>query len=81
MNALFIFFLRLFFCLVAAKLLLRAVGVESRAYILGLTALFMGNLYWFMYLVERNRFPSRPREAAGPLDNATEAEPPPRVEG
>jgi len=55
-KVLFRFFLRLFVCLVAAKFLLQVLGVEDRGYLLGLTALFTVNLYWFDYLEYRDRF-------------------------
>ncbi len=55
MSAVFSFFLRLFLCFVAAKLLLRAIGVEGRDYLVGLTLLFLANVYWFSYLVFRDR--------------------------
>ena len=56
MKVLFSFFLRLFACLVAAKFLLHLLGVEGRGYLVGLTALFLANLYWFDYLGSRDRF-------------------------
>ena len=56
MSAVFSFFLRLFICLVAAKFLLHILRVESRGYLVGLTALFLANLYWFDYLGSRDRF-------------------------
>jgi hypothetical protein len=55
MSAAFSFFLRLFLCFAAAKLLLRAIGVEGRDYLVGLTLLFLANVYWFSYLVFRDR--------------------------
>jgi hypothetical protein len=55
MSAAFSFFLRLFLCFAAAKLLLRAIGVEGRDYLVGLTLLFLANIYWFSYLVFRDR--------------------------
>ena len=55
MKTLFIFFLRLFFCFVAAKLVLRGVGLDSRGYLTTLTVLFTANLYWFDYLEYRGR--------------------------
>jgi hypothetical protein len=55
MSAAFSFFLRLFLCFAAAKFLLRAIGVEGRDYLVGLTLLFLGNVYWFSYLVFRDR--------------------------
>ncbi len=60
MKGLFRFFLRLFGCLVAAKFLLQLLAMEDRGYLLGLTALFLANLYWFDYLEYRDRVrPSR----------------------
>jgi hypothetical protein len=55
MSAVFSFFLRLFLCFAAAKFLLRAIGVEGRDYLVGLTLLFLANVYWFSYLVFRDR--------------------------
>jgi hypothetical protein len=55
MSAVFSFFLRLFLCFVAAKFLLQAIGVEGRDYLVGLTLLFLVNVYWFSYLVFRDR--------------------------
>jgi hypothetical protein len=59
MSAAFSFFLRLFLCFVAARFLLQAIGVEGRAYLVGLTIFFMINVYWFSYLVFRDRAASR----------------------
>ncbi len=55
MSAVFRFFLRLFLCFVAARFLLQAIGVEGRDYLVGLTILFLANVYWFSYLVFRDR--------------------------
>jgi len=55
MSAVFSFFLRLFLCFVAAKFLLQAIRVEGRDYLVGLTLLFLVNVYWFSYLVFRDR--------------------------
>jgi hypothetical protein len=55
MSAVFSFFLRLFLCFVAARFLLQAIGVEGRDYLVGLTILFLANVYWFSYLVFRDR--------------------------
>jgi hypothetical protein len=55
MSTAFGFFLRLFLCFVAAKFLLRAIEVEGRGYLVGLTLLFLANFYWFSYLVFRDR--------------------------
>lgn len=55
MNLVFAFFLRLFICFVAAKLVVQAVDLNSRDYLLALTVLFLVNAYLFDYLVFRNR--------------------------
>ena len=55
MSTAFSFFLRLFLCFAAAKFLLQAIGVEGRDYLVGLTVLFLVNVYWFSYLVFRDR--------------------------
>ncbi len=55
MSTAFRFFLRLFLCFVAARFLLSAIGVEGRGYLVGLTILFLANVYWFSYLVFRDR--------------------------
>ena len=55
MNLVFSFFLRLFICFVAAKLVVQAVDLNSRDYLLALTVLFLVNAYLFDYLVYRNR--------------------------
>jgi hypothetical protein len=78
MSGAFGFFLRLFFCFVAARFLLLAIGVGGRGYLVGLTMLFLANLYWFSYLVFRDR--TAPRAEAerdppgGPSSAAPEAE-------
>ncbi|MGO8760715.1 MAG: hypothetical protein ACLP2P_11305 [Desulfobaccales bacterium] len=81
MSAAFSFFLRLFLCFVAAKFLLLAVGVEGRGYLVGLTLLFLVNVYWFSYLVFRNRTSSpvaADRKPPGsPAAGAAESEKPP----
>jgi hypothetical protein len=58
MSAAFSFFLRLFLCFVAARFLLQAVGWEGRDYLVGLTILFLVNVYWFSYLIFRDRTPT-----------------------
>jgi hypothetical protein len=55
MGALFRFFLYLFICFVAAKFLLQAFGVESRQYLVGLTAVLLANVYWLSHLAFRDR--------------------------
>ncbi len=81
MSAAFSFFLRLFLCFVAARFLLQAIGVEGRDYLVGLTLLFLANVYWFSYLVFRDRKPPAAkgeRDQPGGLEAAApEAEEPP----
>ena len=67
MSAAFSFFLRLFLCFVAARLLLQAIGVEGRDYLVGLTLLFLVNVYWFSYLVFRDRTAAETGLTAGRL--------------
>ena len=81
MSAAFSFFLRLFLCFVAARFLLQAIGVEGRDYLVGLTILFLVNVYWFSYLVFRDRT-AAPVEAkrnpsGSPVATASEVEEPP----
>jgi hypothetical protein len=59
MAFVFSFFLRLFFCFLAAKLILLAFGAQSRNYLLGLTAIFLANVYWLDYASRRGRLPER----------------------
>jgi hypothetical protein len=81
MRVAFSFFLRLFLCFVAARLLLRAIGVEGRDYLVGLTLLFLVNVYWFSYLVFRDRTApgaKADRDSPGSLQGAvSEVEKPP----
>jgi hypothetical protein len=55
MSAVFGFFLRLFFCFVAARFLLQSIGLEGRDYLVGLTILLLANVYLFSYLIFRER--------------------------
>ncbi|MGO9620308.1 MAG: hypothetical protein ACLPT6_02745 [Desulfobaccales bacterium] len=55
MNWLFAFFLRLFVCFLAAKFLVQAVDLNSRTYLLSLTALLIINVYLFEILAYRDR--------------------------
>ena len=64
MSTAFSFFLRLFLCFAGAKFLLQAIGVGGRGYLVGLTLLFLANVYLFSYLVFRDRM-RPPYEAAG----------------
>ena len=82
MSTAFSFFLRLFLCFVAARFLLQAIGVEGRDYLVGLTVLFLVNVYWFSYLVFRDRTGLRgggqsATRAGSPMAAAPEAEEPP----
>lgn len=73
MKVFFTFFLRLFFCFVAAKFLLRVLGLDSRGYLIALTALFLGNIYWFDYLEYRDRIAFRLRKLAKPAPPPVDA--------
>jgi hypothetical protein len=80
MTTAFSFFLRLFLCFVGAKFLLHAIDAESRGYLVGLTILFLVNVYWFSYLVFRDRTASPAEEGnvhpQSPIDPASaKAEP------
>jgi hypothetical protein len=66
MNLVFSFFLRLFICFVAAKLVVQAVDLNSRDYLLALTILFIVNAYLFNYLVFRDRRPGQKTPDAAP---------------
>jgi hypothetical protein len=81
MSAVFSFFLRLFLCFVAARFLLQAIGVERRDYLVGLTLLFLVNVYWFSYLVFRERKGHKVEAQTDPRPSpaaaAPEAEEPP----
>jgi len=59
MVLLFSFFLRLFLCFLSAKLVLLAFEAPGRGYLLGLTALFLANVYGLDYLSQRGRLPAR----------------------
>ena len=76
MKVFFTFFLRLFFCFVAAKFLLRILGLDSQAYLIGLTAILLGNIYGFDYLEYRDRIAFRLRQSARPVPAGEEASPP-----
>jgi hypothetical protein len=75
MSTVFSFFLRLFLCFVAAKFLLHAIGVAGRGYLVGLTAVFLINAYWFSYLVFRDRPATRGEEGRGPARQPVEVRP------
>lgn len=55
MRFVFGFFLRLFCCFVGAKVLVRAIGLDTLDYLLTLTAVLLINVYLFQYLVFRDR--------------------------
>jgi hypothetical protein len=55
MSTAFSFFLRLFLCFAGAKFLLQAIGVGGRGYLVGLTLVFLANVYLFSYLVFRDQ--------------------------
>jgi hypothetical protein len=65
MSAVFSFFLRLFLCFVAARFFLQAIEVEGRNYLVGLTIVLLVNVYWFSYLVFRDRTASRIKVTRG----------------
>jgi len=81
MSKVFSFFMRLFLCFVAARFLLQAIGVEGRDYLVGLTLLFLINVYWFSYLVFRDRkapkVEAQPDLRPNPMAAAPPAEDPP----
>ncbi len=72
MNLVFAFFLRLFICFVAAKLVVQAVDLNSRDYLLALTVLFLANAYLFDYLVFRNRGPVKENPPEATADKTAE---------
>jgi hypothetical protein len=78
MGTVFSFFLRLFLCFVAAKFLLHAIGVAGREYLVGLTILFLINVYVFSYLVFRDQAapPAREDHSSPP----SSADPAPEVQ-
>ncbi len=80
MKLLFLFFLRLFFCFVAAKFLLRLLGLDSQPCLIGLTLIFLANLYWFDFLEYRDRIAFRLRKTKKPppktADEGAEMPPP-----
>jgi len=79
MSTAFSFFLRLFLCFAGAKFLLQAIGVGGRSYLVGLTLLFLANVYLFSYLVFRDRMPP-PTEVANPQPPAPVGPPPAKEE-
>jgi hypothetical protein len=77
----FSFFARLFFAFLAARILTLLVGWEGRPALVGLTLLFLANIYLFDYLDYRSRTSWRrqasPRPPAPPILPAAAPEPPP----
>jgi hypothetical protein len=53
MNLAFSFFIRLFVCFVAAKLVVLAADLNSRIYLVSLTVLLLVHVYLLKYLVFR----------------------------
>ena len=74
MHHLFTFFSRLFFAFLAAKLLTGLVGLPGLNPLVGLTFLFLGNVYLFDYLDYRSRSSWR-RRAPRPLTTPAPAPP------
>jgi hypothetical protein len=70
MNLVFSFFLRLFVCFVAAKLVVLAADLNSRTYLVCLTVLLLVHVYLLDYLVFRQGRAGRagPSEAAPKKD-------------
>ena len=71
MNLAFSFFLRLFVCFVAAKLVVLAADLNSRTYLVCLTVLLLVNVYLLNFLVFR---PGRAGRA-GPSEAAPKKDP------
>ena len=78
MSTAFSFFLRLFLCFAGAKFLLQAIGWDGRGYLVGLTLLFLANLYLFSYLVFKDRTASPTPKSGGagwpPAEASSEVE-------
>jgi hypothetical protein len=55
MRLLFSFFLRLFICFLAAKFILLIFESGNRSYLVGLTAVFLANIYLLEILGRRDR--------------------------
>ncbi len=73
MGTLFSFFLRLFICFVAAKLVVMVADLNSRTYLLSLTVLLLVNVYLLDYLVFRDRRPGpKTSESGAPGKDAGE---------
>ena len=84
MKHLFTFFLRLLVAFLAAKFLTRHFGLEGLEYWLGLTLLFLANVYFFDYLdyrghsLFRRRLPPR-HQTPPPTPPPSSAETPPET--
>ncbi len=73
MNGVFAFFLRLFICFVAAKLVVLVADLNSRTYLLSLTVILLVNVYLLDYLVFRDRRPGQgSAQGAAPPPDAGE---------
>jgi hypothetical protein len=78
MQPIFSFFFRLLFAFLAAKFLARFFGLESLAPLLGLTLLFLGNIYLFDYLDYRSHTAWRRSQGLSrPKSGLPAAAPPP----
>jgi hypothetical protein len=79
MRHLFPFFLRLFFAFLAAKCLAILFSLQGLGSLIGLTLLFLGNVYLFDYLDFRSRTTWR-RSQAVRQPRSTQSFPPPPPE-
>ncbi len=70
MSLVFSFFLRLFVCFVAAKLVVLIADLNSRTYLLSLTIVLLVNVYLLDYLVFRDRRPGHASPPAAPNSDA-----------
>jgi len=59
MSFLWSFCFRLLLCFLAARFILLVFGIEPRGYLVGLTLLFLANVYLLEVLVFRQQFPGR----------------------
>jgi hypothetical protein len=76
MHHIFTFFFRLFLAFLAAKFLARFFDLPGLGALVGLTLLFLGNIYLFDYLDYRShtswrRRAARPPVTASPVPSAT----------
>jgi hypothetical protein len=77
MQPVFSFFFRLFLAFLAARFLARFFALESLGSLIGLTLLFLGNVYLFDYLDYRSRTAWRRSHAASQPRSAPPAPPTP----